>query len=501
MVGSYCDFGVSAFRAKNRTQGALGRFLRDVESGKVQRNSWLLIEALDRLSRERLEVALPWFVSLLRSGIKIATVLDDHIYDAASTENLEHLRASLLSMAGAHEESRTKALRVRQSWQRRRARGSKGLICPSWLYLDPGTSSYKAHKDRVQLIKEMFNWAIEGHSARAIARLLNARDEPTFDNVVSRRGKRWHATTVYNILNNRAVLGFSQPAEVIDGQRQPFGDEIPHFYPAVIDVHVWLEARARRRTQAHPGPRTSYVNLFSIRAHCARCHGLMKIRTSAVAKGRSDFGRVFRYLVCANADQRKGCTIREEYNYDEVEKTILDYISSARLSAVATRPLPPQGTRQVDDELAAVEHEVSELERRRMITRNRLSKMEDSHPLFDETERTLIAILADISRYEGQRQRLVDLLNLLGSQSGSCDQVQEQIRQLRLDLNTAEGEQRREIRSNLAVTLQTVIEEVRFNVQAGHLDLVIRDEAKAVRFRKSDPQGRGRKRTIEPTDL
>ena len=44
------DLGVSAFRGKNSTDGALGDFLRCVDAGLIPHDSWLLVESLDRVS-------------------------------------------------------------------------------------------------------------------------------------------------------------------------------------------------------------------------------------------------------------------------------------------------------------------------------------------------------------------------------------------------------------------------------------------------------------------
>jgi hypothetical protein len=49
---AYSDLGVSGFRGKNRSEGALSLFLRACEQGRVKRGSFLILENLDRLSRE-----------------------------------------------------------------------------------------------------------------------------------------------------------------------------------------------------------------------------------------------------------------------------------------------------------------------------------------------------------------------------------------------------------------------------------------------------------------
>src|SRR5438128_1281383 len=52
LATNYSDLGVSAFKGKNATHGALARFLACVESGVVTRGSVLIVESLDRLSRQ-----------------------------------------------------------------------------------------------------------------------------------------------------------------------------------------------------------------------------------------------------------------------------------------------------------------------------------------------------------------------------------------------------------------------------------------------------------------
>jgi DNA invertase Pin-like site-specific DNA recombinase len=50
---TFRDEGVSAFEGMNAERGALGEFLRAVERGDVPKNSWLLVESLDRISRQK----------------------------------------------------------------------------------------------------------------------------------------------------------------------------------------------------------------------------------------------------------------------------------------------------------------------------------------------------------------------------------------------------------------------------------------------------------------
>src|SRR5262245_52797751 len=64
-----CDKAVSAFRGKNRAKGALADFLGMIQGGRVAKGSLLLIESLDRLSREEIDEALTLFLGILKAGV------------------------------------------------------------------------------------------------------------------------------------------------------------------------------------------------------------------------------------------------------------------------------------------------------------------------------------------------------------------------------------------------------------------------------------------------
>src|SRR4051812_44923696 len=52
------DLGVSAFRSHNVKEGALAGFLEACRTGRVPRGSFLIVESLDRLSRDQIRPAL-----------------------------------------------------------------------------------------------------------------------------------------------------------------------------------------------------------------------------------------------------------------------------------------------------------------------------------------------------------------------------------------------------------------------------------------------------------
>src|SRR5215472_16432908 len=66
----YRDSGVSAFEGKNRSKGALRDFLNAVKSGKIK-PKYLVVENLDRLSREDPFEAMDLLREIVKSGITL----------------------------------------------------------------------------------------------------------------------------------------------------------------------------------------------------------------------------------------------------------------------------------------------------------------------------------------------------------------------------------------------------------------------------------------------
>jgi len=234
---SFRDPGVSAYRGKNRVEGALANFIAQIEAGKVTPGSYLLIESLDRLSREQVLVALELFISIIRRGVKIVTLLDEQLFSQEElNKNIGLLFLSIGIMQRAHEESRTKGERVAIANENKRHRARESSVpmtslCPGWLRLVGDGRGYE-HKryeiipERAIVVRRIYLEAVAGLGKRRITARLNRDGIPTF------RGKDgWHQSSVGKILSTEAVLGLFQPHRKVNGKRVPDGPPIPGYFP------------------------------------------------------------------------------------------------------------------------------------------------------------------------------------------------------------------------------------------------------------------------------
>src|SRR5262245_758243 len=82
------DKGVSGFTGQHRDNpagNALAAFVSLVKKGRIAQGSYLIVENLDRLSREDIIPALSLLLDLISSGIRVVQLLPaESVYDAKS---------------------------------------------------------------------------------------------------------------------------------------------------------------------------------------------------------------------------------------------------------------------------------------------------------------------------------------------------------------------------------------------------------------------------------
>ena len=222
------DIGVSAFKGDNVNKGALGRFLEAIETGKVPRGSFLLVESLDRLSRQKINNSIAIFLQITQSGVNIVTLADDQVYRAGDTD-FQQLIYSIVIMARANEESAMKSARIAAAWKNKRDHIGDCIMtkwCPAWLQANDDRTGFNIIPDRVKIVRKIYDSAAEGQGSSVITRLLNKEGVAAFG-----KSNGWLESYVTKILKNRATLGEYQPHTRIGGKRVASGPVVAKYYP------------------------------------------------------------------------------------------------------------------------------------------------------------------------------------------------------------------------------------------------------------------------------
>ncbi|USD35992.1 recombinase family protein [Ferrimonas sp. SCSIO 43195] len=311
------DLGVSAFKGANR-DAALGHFLDMVKSGEVPQGSYLLVESHDRLSRQHVERALSQFLEVVNAGVVIATLSDGQVYRAGQLDMLK-LITSLVYMSRANEESEMKSRRATAAWEYQRQKAKEGAkirnsALPGWLAWKGNDIVLKERE--VEVIRLMFDKALDGAGYEQIAAFLNSNGIPTF-----RKHSQWRPAGVSALLKSRALIGEYKPHQRVDGVRKPIGEPIHDYYPAVIELADFLEVQRLISTRNnHSGSyrKGLFRYLFSGLIRC-QCGELLRHHN----KGSKESPR--HYLVCPM--KTAGQCDMPFLRYDHFEPQVLVAIS------------------------------------------------------------------------------------------------------------------------------------------------------------------------------
>lgn len=318
---TFQDLGVSAFHGKNAETGHLAEFLSAVTTGAVAKGSYLLVESLDRISRQTARKAIRLLGDIADAGITLVTLADGRAYTAESLDNDPMaLMMALLIFIRANEESVAKSRRIRAAWEAKRANASSKPLtarCPAWLRLRSDRSGFEVIEERAAVVRSIYEMALAGKGQHAIADALNKQGVQTWGDNGRAPAKHWHRSYVIKVLSSSAVIGSYTPrvSERQDGKRvfKPL-DPVPNYYPAIVSTEVFQRVAILRQSANAPrrgrNAATPTRHLLAGLAKCPLCGGTM----TRVSKGSSKrAGRP--YLVCQRAKSGAGC----EYHTVPVE--------------------------------------------------------------------------------------------------------------------------------------------------------------------------------------
>lgn len=331
------DKGISAFHGKNAAVGALSLFLTMVDAGEIDEGSYLIIESLDRLSRQNVMEAISLFTRIVQAGVNIVTLTDRKVFSKSSvSSNSGDILFAAVGMMRAHEESHVKSVRLSAAWENKRhvARAGKVTkqIIPNWLRFSVDHARIEPVDDRCELVRTVFEMCRDGFGAYSIAKRLNEQKTPTWG-----KSKFWHESYIKKILGNRSVLGEYQPHKItkegLSRTRHPEGDPIKDYYPQVVDDMLFHQAQlasSSRRTSGRGRKGINVSNLFSGLLKCAKCGSGMRY----IDKGTPPKGG--QYLRCSAAVMSNECSAFGT-RYSVVEDMLLTWIEGVNFETTVNR--------------------------------------------------------------------------------------------------------------------------------------------------------------------
>lgn len=325
------DFGVSAWKGDHLKSGTLGRFSDRVRSGDVPKGSILLVEALDRLSRQEWRLARNWLEEMTDAGLRIATVQGSRVYDFDNMRSMSGITSAMeIIMAGSasNQLSETISSRLKSSWVRRRKDASEGKIIsrhgPGWLTVvgDGADRAFQVIPERVAVVREIYALAAEGVGARSIAKTLNERGVAPWGKAHHHANSSvagWEHTYVSDILTSASVEGDYEPKVGRRSHAEKTGERfVGYFGEAIVDADLVARARAGVLSRRGTGGRgrEQRRNLFAGLVRCAECNSKMTLVGNSAKPAR--------YLQCMDAARGRGCQQRKTFPYNRFEAAALN---------------------------------------------------------------------------------------------------------------------------------------------------------------------------------
>ena len=296
------DAGRSASKGHHLTKGALGRFLQLAHACQLGEAPILLVEAIDRLSRqEPLDAIETILTGLVGSGVRIVTLEDGAEY---SRETLRSDPTKLLvlvvKMQAAYEYSARLGMRMRDSWDRVRDQIRNGTIsrprqfCPFWCDWSPEQGyQHNSHAATVRQILQL----LQDRGSYATARDMNQQG------LFMPNGKPWTHSIIRRLAGNPAVYGAVQlhtktglPKEVHEGILPPLVSK---------EFFEQLHAQMNRRSRGGHGGRTGTTNWIGQAMTTCVCGTRVGMTVSGPQQYRQS------YLRCRKREsERSGCKMR-----------------------------------------------------------------------------------------------------------------------------------------------------------------------------------------------
>lgn len=375
LVETIQDIGVSAFKGLNVKEGALGAFLQACQDHLIEGGSYLLVESLDRISRENPYDAFIKFTGIINLGVTIVTLSDNQKYTRDSLSgNYNQILIALMSMSRANEESEIKSQRLSAAWIRKRENVNNKKItskCPSWLKYDKAKDIFLVVEKNAKVVENIFSLNADGFGKLAIAKMFNQQNIPSLSN---RRNtsKKWNPSYIDKILKNRSVLGEFQPHKMQNGKRVREGEAIQNYFPQVIKEDIFYSAqkiRSDRRNKGGNKQSNNCRNIFHGLVKCSSCGSNIAFRN----KGASPKGGL--YLICSSSIHAKGCDA-PSWKYNEFESYFFKFINDVDFNEIFRPQERSKSIQNLKIKIDAAEQTIKENEKKKNKLVNELSEFE-----------------------------------------------------------------------------------------------------------------------------
>lgn len=470
------DKGQSAWRGDHLSVGNLGRLRKEIDAGLIEPGTVLVVENLDRLSRQDYRTARRWIEDITDRGITVAVHTPELMLDreAMSGANIGPIIQHLLEANRATSESKRKSDFQQKNIARMLDQAREGIVnsprAPQWLIGRTGDQEFGINENRAAIVRLIYEWSASGMGLGSICKKLNAT-YPAWGKGGWKTGKvEWRIGYVRDILRSPAVEGEYHVRRGLN--REPTGEILRGYYPRIVDADLVARARAALNSRAGTGGQGAVEakNLFVGLITCQTCGGA--VGRSVTGNGR---GGRYAYLRCRSS-RYGNCANTFQMRYDHLETELLN--SVLHLALDDTFFVAVDNVAPLVKALADARKGVEVLTHERTNLISVLSKLPDSTGIITalgEIEEKLKASVVEIERLKRELE--------VARGSATPEQHLARVRELRASIEDDDADVRAEARRKIAEAMRGLIDRIDYRegsafvtAAGGKLALTVRQD-------------------------
>lgn len=274
------DEGVSSTKGDNLDpkKGNLGKFLEKCRQGKIERNSYLIFERIDRFSRQSI-----WDVGSILSefveqhALKLVFLQPaEQIIDASNIRDTHNVMSLVMQLQLAYDESEKKSERLAEVWNKKKKDLKDGKILtrhlPAWIILDEEEDKLLVDAEKGKALNIIFKLSADGLGCQKILNTLQDENIPAIARPNARTPNPvWTINYISALLNDRRLLGEFQPkTQRGNNRRKTDGAVIRDYFPVVIDEDLFNKSSQQKKYRKTYKVIESrkFINLFVGLVHC-----------------------------------------------------------------------------------------------------------------------------------------------------------------------------------------------------------------------------------------
>jgi DNA invertase Pin-like site-specific DNA recombinase len=331
----------------NPDRRALAGFQALIKRRRVPRGAFLIIENLDRLSRDDVVPATHLLTGILLAGVKIVQLKPVEQVLTDKSDGYQIMMA-VMELSRGHGESALKSERLSKAWANKKARAREGHLVtrtlPAWVTVNDG--KMELIPEKAEAVRTVFRLAADGYGHPRIVEKMNR------DGIPSIGVGPWSRGYVGLILRDRRALGEYQPKK----NGQPDGDPVLGYFPAAVREDEYQAARtaaAGRKTFRGRVGRPK-VNVFAkmIREARSGC--------AYVLNGWNYRGE--RHYVLINTNSVEDNTVVRSFPYQFFERAVLSMLWKIAPADVLNDDQRPDRVAVIQSKVAEVKTQEAKLE-------------------------------------------------------------------------------------------------------------------------------------------